>query len=180
MVKNLRLISLKCVSVNKISLMTPCHLRLPPFFNFSASHFTALPHNPMSRVYTYTYCDCFYFCDALTLHRASPSTQRSIRVYMTVTGRHTTHMRMSEHDRLAIRMLVTLRNSCCRAMMNTSPALPSNPTAMTVLYATIKKVAPPTEGGHWLVSVQSEAPHKLGRLVSLDMAGGKLGQRVGR
>ncbi len=116
-------------------------------------------------------CVCVCVCGALTLHRASPSTQRSISVYMTVTGRQTTHMRMSEHDRLAIRMLVTLRNSCCRAMMNTRPALPSNPIAMTALYATIKKVAPPTEGGHWEVFAQSEASQTLRRLLLLDMAG---------
>lgn len=110
-------------------------------------------------------------CSPLTLHRASPSTQRSIRVYMTVTGRHTTHIRMSEHDRLAIRMLVTLRSSCCRAMMNTRPALPSNPIAMIVLYATIQKVAPPTEGGHLEVSAQSEASQIFRGLLMLDMLG---------
>lgn len=116
----------------------------------------------------------------LTLHRASPSTQRSISVYMTVTGRHTTHMRMSEHDRLAIRMLVTLRSSCCRAMMNTRPAFPSNPIAMIALYATIQKVAPPMEGGHWDVSAQSEPSHMPRKLLSLAMAewGGGVRQRV--
>ncbi|TNN69010.1 hypothetical protein EYF80_020713 [Liparis tanakae] len=43
------------------------------------------------------------------------------------------HMRMSEHDRLVMKMLVTLRISLCRVMTITRQEFPMRPTAMTVL-----------------------------------------------
>lgn len=55
-------------------------------------------------------------------------------------------------------------------MMNTSPVFPSNPIAMMALYATIQKVAPPMEGGHWDVSAQPEVSHMLRKPLSLAIA----------
>lgn len=57
-----------------------------------------------------------------------------------VTGKHTRQTRISEHERLTMKMLVTLRISFCRVITKTRHVLPTRPTANMVLYATMRKV----------------------------------------
>lgn len=67
-------------------------------------------------------------------HNSEPNTQWSMIVYMTVKGRQKTHTRMSENDRLQMKMLVTLTFSLRRAMMQMRPMLPTNPSTIVTLY----------------------------------------------
>ena len=86
---------------------------------------------------------------------------------MTVTGMHKMQTRMSEQDRLAMKMLVTFRISFCLVMTKTKQVFPTRPIASTMLYATIKRVVPVTDIGHLPISSQLVISPIDGRLLLL-------------
>lgn len=57
---------------------------------------------------------------------------------MTVKGRQKTHTRMSENDRLQMKILVTLTFSLRRVMMQMRPMFPTSPSTIVRLYHTTK------------------------------------------
>lgn len=82
-------------------------------------------------------------------HSSDPNTQWSINVYMTVKGRQKTHTRMSENDRLQMKIPVTLTFSLRRAMMQMRPMFPSSPSTMVRVYHTTTHPVRIGDIGHW-------------------------------
>lgn len=88
-----------------------------------------------------------HWMNGTSRHNSDPNTQWSISVYMTVKGRQKTHTRMSENDRLQMKMLVTLTFSLRRAMMQMRPMFPSSPSNIVMLYHTTRN--PVRTGDIW-------------------------------
>ena len=79
-----------------------------------------------------------HWMNGTSRHNSDPNTQWSINVYMTVKGRQKTHTKMSENDRLQMKMPVTLIFSLRRVMIQIRPMFPKSPRTMVTLYHTTR------------------------------------------
>lgn len=89
-----------------------------------------------------------HWMNGTSRHNNDPNTQWSISVYMTVKGRQKKHTRMSENDRLQMKMLVTLTFSLRRAMMQMRLVFPTSPSTMVMLYQTTRHAVRTADIGH--------------------------------